>query len=61
MKDLSFTSLARFLTEQSMAMNEPLEPPVVDDETVIALEKFRPQLLEDIAESMGLLDDDLED
>lgn len=58
MTDKSFSELARILTELSLKKSEPLDPPQVREEDVILLSSIRPQLLEDIAASSGLFDEE---
>lgn len=55
MIDLSFSALATELVERSLAAAEPLDPPVIDGRSVVII---RGQLLEDIADSTGLFDED---
>lgn len=55
MIDLSFSSLATELVERSLMAAEPLDPPLVDGRSVVII---RGQLLEDIADSTGLFDEE---
>lgn len=57
MKDLSFSALARELTDRSLNQAEPLDPPMVDENPFTCLVHVRPQLLADMAEAAGYGDD----
>jgi len=58
MNDLSFSNLANELVNRSLAVAEPLDPPEIDGMSVVLI---RGQLLEDMAESTGLYDEDDEE